>query len=101
MSQLLIAGPAELCSMLYGAPSGTVEEGSLADLVLYDLVPAQEAPGGLAPHLLLQLGQVQVAWTIVGGRVVVREGELLGNDYVELAQEAAKVLERVWSSVPA
>ncbi|HLL54035.1 MAG TPA: amidohydrolase family protein [Myxococcaceae bacterium] len=97
MSQLLVNGPAELCSMLYGPPSGNVEVGSLADLVVYDLLPAPENVGGLAPHLLMQLGRSRVAWTIVGGRVCVREGQLLGSDYTELAGEAAQVLRSIWA----
>jgi cytosine/adenosine deaminase-related metal-dependent hydrolase len=97
MSQLLVNGPAELCSMLYGLPSGNVEVGSLADLVVYDLLPAPENVGGLAPHLLMQLGRARVAWTIVGGRVCVREGQLLGSDYTELAGEASQVLRSIWA----
>jgi 5-methylthioadenosine/S-adenosylhomocysteine deaminase len=96
IAQLLISAPAELCSMLYGAPSGSVEKGSLADLVVYDHVPAQEDAGGLTPNLLMQLGQARVAWTIVAGRVVVREGELLGHDFIELGREAARVLQAIW-----
>lgn len=96
VAQLLIGAPAELCSMLYGAPSGSIEDGSLADLVVYDHVPAQEQ-GVLTPNLLMQLGQARVAWTIVGGRVAVREGELLGTDYIQLAREAAQALQAVWA----
>ncbi len=96
MSQILFGGPAELCSLLYGAPSGLVEAGALADLVLYDHVPAQEDAGGLTPHLLMQLGTVRPSWVIAGGRVVVREGQLLGYDYVELARAAARTLESLW-----
>lgn len=98
MASLLVGGPAELCSMIYGAPSGTVEEGSLADLIVYDRVPAQVVAGS-APHLLLHLSSVPVAWTIVGGRVTVREGQLLGHDFFELASEAARALEAIWARV--
>jgi hypothetical protein len=44
----------------------------------------------------MQLGSVRPAWVIVGGRVVVREGQLLGHDYIELAREAAGALEALW-----
>jgi len=96
MSQLLFGGPAELCSHLYGAPCGLVEAGSLADLVLYDYLPAQREAGGLAPHILMQLGSARPAWVIVSGRVVVREGQLLGYDHLELARAAARTLESLW-----
>lgn len=96
MSSFLVGGPAELCTMVFGAPSGTVEPGALADLVVYDLVPARET-GNFTPHLLMQLSQVPVGWTIVDGRVSVREGRLLGADYLELAREAARATESVWA----
>lgn len=95
MASFLVGGPAELCTMIYGAPSGNVEEGALADLVVYDSVPARES-GNYTPHLLMQLSMMPVSWTIVDGRVTVREGQLLGADYLELARESALALESAW-----
>jgi 5-methylthioadenosine/S-adenosylhomocysteine deaminase len=95
MSQFFVSGPAELCTMIYGTPCGTVEPGSLADLVLYDFIPATEA-GNYTPHLLMQLSQVRASWSIVNGEVVMREGQLLGADFLELEREAAKAIESVW-----
>jgi cytosine/adenosine deaminase-related metal-dependent hydrolase len=97
IAQMLVSGPAELCTMVYGQPSGNVEPGAIADLVVYDLVPTQEHVGGQAAHLLLLFAQAPVAWTIVGGRVVVREGQLLGHDFLEISHQAARVLESIWS----
>mgnify|MGYP001551536181 CR=1 FL=1 len=95
MSQFLVAGPAELCTMIYGQPCGTVDPGALADLVLYDFAPASEN-GNYTSHLLMQLSQVRAAWTIVNGEVVVREGQRLGGDLLELEREAARAVESVW-----
>lgn len=95
MASFLVGGPAELCTMIFGMPSGTVDPGAVADLVVYDLVPAHET-GNYTPHLLMQLSQVSVGWTIVDGRVAVREGQLLGADYLELARESARAMESVW-----
>jgi cytosine/adenosine deaminase-related metal-dependent hydrolase len=95
LSSFLAGGPAEFCTMIFGKPSGAVEVGSLADLVVFDLVPAEEV-SSLTPHLLMQLSQSTVAWTIVDGRVVVREGQLLGADALEISREGAKALASVW-----
>lgn len=99
VAQFLVSGPAELCSMTFGAPSGTVEEGGLADLVVYDMVPPQESLDGLASHLLMHLSRVPVAWNVVNGRVVVREGQLVGPDHLELSRNAARVLGSIWQRV--
>ncbi len=101
LPQLMVGGPAELCAMLYGMPCGNVEPGAMADLVVYDHVPAKDSTDGFNPHLLMQLGQVPVAWTIVAGRVVVRERQLLGADSLQLAADAALALEAVWERSPA
>jgi cytosine/adenosine deaminase-related metal-dependent hydrolase len=97
MAHLLFSTPSELCSLIFDQPSGNIEEGNLADLVVYDCVPSVEPSSDLAPQLLLQLGQAPVAWVIVGGRVVIREGRSLSHDYLELAAEADRVLSKLWS----
>ncbi len=97
LAQLLMDGPAELCFRLFGVASGLVEEGRLADLVVYDFLPAVEPDSGLASHLLAQMRRARAVWTIVGGRVTVREGQLLGVDEVAVAREASRVLADVWA----
>jgi cytosine/adenosine deaminase-related metal-dependent hydrolase len=97
MAQFFMGGGAEMCSMTWGAPSGTVEEGSLADLRVFDFVPAELSEYGATPHLLVQLSQSPVAWTIVDGRVAVREGQLLAADHGQLSREAALAQKSVWA----
>jgi 5-methylthioadenosine/S-adenosylhomocysteine deaminase len=94
MAQFLIDGPAELCTMVFGQPSGAVDAGALADLVVYDFVPPTEDCSFTA-HLLMQLSKAQVGWTIVDGRVVVREGQLVGADFLALARDAARAVQHL------
>ncbi len=77
---------------LLGDPLDAVREGAFADLVVWDHVPSQENPGGVLPYLIERVVPSPAAWTIVNGRVVVREGRLLAHDYASLAQEAATAL---------
>jgi 5-methylthioadenosine/S-adenosylhomocysteine deaminase len=79
-------GAADLLGRLFGHPIGVVAPGALADLVLLDQVPAEDEPLEAVLHRSVE---VPVAWTVVHGRVVVREGQLLGADAVELLTEAA------------
>ncbi|MBK7860592.1 MAG: amidohydrolase family protein [Archangiaceae bacterium] len=99
MAQFFMGGGAEMCAMTWGAPCGTVEEGSLADLCVFDFVPAElsDSDSGATPHFLVQLSQCPVAWTIVDGRVAVREGELVAADFGQLSLDAAQALKSVWA----
>src|SRR5262249_6520384 len=92
ISKMVLRTQAELCTDLFGEASGAVEAGNQADLVIYDFTPCEQAASEGAPHLLLQWGRSDVAWTIVAGQVVVREGRLLAHDYVELAKEAERAV---------
>lgn len=89
------AGAGALCARLYGAPVALLEEGALADLALHDLIFPVETGRPPITNPLMLLPDVRVAWTIVNGRVVVREGQLLGADYLSLARDATAALQAV------
>ena len=62
-------------------------QANVADLVLVDLFPDRDDP----VEVLAASMQAPVSWTVVNGRVVVREGQLLGSDLLPLLGEAAAV----------
>jgi 5-methylthioadenosine/S-adenosylhomocysteine deaminase len=76
---------------VFGGKFGAVAQGQTADLVLLDAVEAGSQLGWE------RLAIAPVAWTIVGGRVVVREGQLLGADFTALAADAARAVEAIWA----
>jgi cytosine/adenosine deaminase-related metal-dependent hydrolase len=94
ISEFLLGTPAKLRTGIFGEPSGKVEAGNQADLVVYDLLPFAEGPADLG-GLLLEIARAPVAWTIVAGRVVVREGRLLAHDFRELAKDAQGALRSI------
>ena len=71
---------------VFGLPLGELAAGAAADLAVRDLVPR----GAVAPFEALA---APVAWTLVHGRVVVREGQLLGAEAPALARDAARAAE--------
>jgi hypothetical protein len=74
-------GAAQMAGELFGLPLGTLAPGAGADLVV-------ERDGA-------------VAHVVVGGRVVVRDGRLLGGDIDEIRAEAHAEAERLWSRMAA
>lgn len=85
---LLLDGASELLTELYGAPAGEVLPGALADLVLLDMLPVDDV---WTLHTAAETSRAPVAWTVVEGRVVVRDGQLLGADWLDLEKEAVAV----------
>ena len=80
---------------------GRFQVGDPADLVLledYGATPAAGAtPGsGSIVQLAQVMGSASVAWTVVAGKVLVREGELLGHDLRQLSTNAYVRAEQVW-----
>jgi 8-oxoguanine deaminase len=76
---------------------GRVEEGCAADLALFDVMGIGYA-GALSdpPAALLFAGiSHQAAYTIVNGRVVVREGRLTGIDESALVEKANEIAARL------
>jgi len=72
---------------VFRRPAGRIIPGALADLVLLDALPQSTDPiEAMAASM-----RAQVAWSVVNGRVVVREGQLLGADLLPLLTEAAAV----------
>jgi len=72
---------------------GSVEEGYLADLALFD-IDRLEYAGALSdpPAALLFAGiNHQTAYTIVNGRIVVRDGRLTGYDEQEIIARANEI----------
>lgn len=76
----------------------TIDPGAAADLVVLDYRPPTPLePGNLGGHLLFGLPGAPVRHLIVDGRLVVRDGRVLGVDEERLAARAREVAARVWA----
>ena len=85
--EVLGDGPAGFLERVFRRPAGRISPGAMADLVLLDQFPHSEDP----VEVLAASMRAPVAWTVVNGRVVVREGQLLGAELLPLLAEAAAV----------
>lgn len=85
--EVLGDGPAGFMDRIFRRRAGRIGPGAMADLVLVDLFPEKEDP----VEVLAASMRAPVSWTVVNGRVVVREGQLLGTEMLPLLAEAARV----------
>ncbi len=79
------------------APLSELSVGAYADLILLDYHPfTQLTPGNLPWHILFGITGAQVTTTIVGGRVLMRDRELLTLDEAALTARARELSAEVW-----
>ncbi len=78
---VLFGGPGAWQEAVFGGTFGRVAPGATADLVLWEVVPG-------ATFALGQLAAALAAWVVVAGRVVLREAQLVGADFVGMALAA-------------
>ncbi len=85
---------------LLGFPDlGTLEEGKGADLILIDLHQLQYAGALSDPVAAVVFAgyRHEVAYSIVNGQVVVRNGKLVTVDEEEIRRQAHQVARRLWA----
>jgi putative selenium metabolism protein SsnA len=93
----LLSGGHRLAAALFGLPFGKLDAGGPADLVLLDYRPPTPLhSGNLAGHLLFGLDRSHVRSVMVGGRWVVREGNLPGLDVAALFARAREAAGELW-----
>jgi hypothetical protein len=83
MFRVAYFNPGALKTRVFGHGSGSIGPDCLADLVLYDFLPPLHRR-----ITLLELLRARVAWVVSDGNVLLREGELLGASFLELAKAA-------------
>ncbi|MHB8419436.1 MAG: amidohydrolase family protein [Myxococcales bacterium] len=86
-----------LMGRFFGCTAGLVAPGHAADLVLLDHRPATPlVPEAMCGQLALGIAEARAAWTLVAGRVLVREGVLLGADVAEASAHALERAAALW-----
>jgi putative selenium metabolism protein SsnA len=76
---------------------GKIEEGAHADLILVDYQPFTPlTPGNLPWHMVFGFHERMVTATIVAGRVLMKDRELLTLDEAAIAARARKQAPKIW-----
>lgn len=76
---------------------GKIAPGAAADLIFVDYHPYTPLTGGNLPwHMIFGFHESMVTTTIVGGKVLMHQRQLLTLDEAEIAARAREIAPRVW-----
>jgi 5-methylthioadenosine/S-adenosylhomocysteine deaminase len=98
IERMAVEAGGRLMGRFFGCSAGMIAVGQAADLVLLDYRPATPMRAeAMCGHLVPGMAEAAVAWTIIAGRVIVREGVLLTADPAEAAAKSMEKAERLWN----
>lgn len=98
--QMAFANNAKICANFWDAPVGELSVGAYADVILLDYAPFTEMSAGNFPwHVIFGVDGSNVTHTICGGKVLMKDRELVGLDEQAIAAKAKELSRGVWQRV--
>lgn len=98
--QMAYANNAKICKNFWDAPVGELSVGAYADIILLDYIPFTEMTAGNFPwHVIFGVDGSNVTHTICGGKVLMKDRELIYLDEQAIAAKAQELSARVWKRV--
>lgn len=96
--EMAVYNNAALASLYFpAAPIGVIAPGAAADLIFVDyLSPTPLSPENLPWHILFGFRDGMVTATIVNGKILMKDRQLLTLDEAEIAARARELAPRVW-----
>jgi len=96
--QMAIYNNAALANVFFpDAPIGVLKPGAYADIIFVDYnAPTPLTEGNLPWHILFGFQHSMVTTTIVAGKVLMKDRELLTLDEAEIATKAREQATKVW-----
>lgn len=77
---------------------GHLSEGAAADLMVLDYIPPTPLTGGnFLGHFLFGLSSAPVTMTMAGGRVIMRDGKVLGVNEEEVFAKCRELAQKLWN----
>jgi len=95
--EMAVTNNARLANTFFPKPIGELSPGAYADVILLDYRPPTPlAAGNLPWHIIFGVDGSHVTHTICGGRLLMKDRELLTLDEEEIAARAREVAKGVW-----
>lgn len=96
--RMAAANNARIAGLFFARPVGQLAEGAYADIILVDYVPTTPLDAGNFPwHLVFGMSGGQVSTTIVGGKVLMRDRQLLTLDEEVIYARSRELAQKVWA----
>jgi putative selenium metabolism protein SsnA len=100
VAQIAFTNNTELARIFWKQPVGVLEPGALADIILLDYYPYTPLTDGNFPwHIIFGVDGSQVTHTIAGGKLLMKDRELLTLDEEAIAAKADALAKGVWRRV--
>lgn len=98
VQQMAIYNNAALANLFFpSAPIGQLSEGAFADMIFVEYHPNTPMTAGNLPwHIIFGFQQSMVTTTIVAGKVLMKDRELLTLDEKEVSAKAREIAPKVW-----
>ncbi|WKZ42702.1 MAG: putative aminohydrolase SsnA [Anaerolineales bacterium] len=98
VAQMAIYNNAALANVFFqSATIGQLSEGAFADMIFVDYHPNTPMTAGNLPwHIIFGFQQSMVTTTIVAGKVLMKDRELLTLDEKEISAKAREIAPKVW-----
>ena len=98
VTQMAIYNNAALANVFFrSATIGQLSEGAFADIIFVDYHPNTPLTSGNLPwHIIFGFQQSMVTTTIVAGKVLMKDRELLTLDEKEISAKAREIAPKVW-----
>jgi len=95
-----LQGGQELVSEIFSQEFGTLEKGSVADLVVMEYEPPTPLTAANLPgHFLFGMQSSMVESVMVGGKWVVQGREILGLDVPSIYEKARNAAKKLWAKI--
>jgi len=96
--EIAIKNNARIADLFFHRPLGKLSEGACADIILLDYVPTTPLDAGNLPwHIVFGMGGGLVSTTIAGGKVLMKDRELLTLDEEAICARSRELAQKLWA----